>query len=235
MAFDDAVRGLVRSGTLTDDEVAVLLPLPCKSRCVIGWLAAFWEQALSKDSGLPCSQRYGRQADNGRYSTVFGQLASAREAITVCHTYMETQLPYGYIHLILLIVQLTCLANTIFCGIHLGETVRTVIDSIDDPTQITTLTQSALILAPLTFVRLIRIVFVPLLLDGMLLIGTVIAMPLGDDEDDFPAGSFVERMEDECMATAVAIESFDAGKALAAKPVAVGQDGDAHPVKKFTL
>ena len=46
------------------------------------------------------------------------------------------------------------------------------------------------------------------LLDGMLLIGSVIAMPLGDDEDDFPAGSFIESLEDACLAPGSAIEQY---------------------------
>ena len=41
-------------------------------------------------------------------------------------------------------------------------------------------------------------------------------MPLGDDEDDFPSGSFLERMEDDCLAPAAAIERFDVAKALGA-------------------
>ena len=57
-------------------------------------------------------------------------------------------------------------------------------------------------------IRFMRIVFVPLLLDGMLLIGSVIAMPLGDDEDDFPAGSFLETLEDDCLVPGVAIEQL---------------------------
>ena len=64
------------------------------------------------------------------------------------------------------------------------------------------------VLVPLIIVRFMRIVFVPLLLDGMLLIGSVIAMPLGDDEDDFPAGSFIESLEDECLAPGSAIEQY---------------------------
>ena len=51
---------------------------------------------------------------------IFGQLFAARNSISLCHMYMQTQLPYGYIHLILVIVQFTCLANSIYCGIHLG-------------------------------------------------------------------------------------------------------------------
>jgi hypothetical protein len=41
---------------------------------------------------------------------------------------------------------------------------------------------------------------------GMLFIGSVIAMPLGDDDDDFPAGAFLEELEDDCLACGAATE-----------------------------
>jgi hypothetical protein len=47
-----------------------------------------------------------------------------------------------------------------------------------------------------------------LLLDGMLFIGHVIAMPLGDDHDDFPAGALLEALEDDCLACGAANEQF---------------------------
>ena len=53
-----------------------------------------------------------------------------------------------------------------------------------------------------------RIVFVPLLLHGMMLIGTVIANPLGDDPDDFPSACYLEEMEDECLAVDAALEAY---------------------------
>ena len=172
--------------------------MPAKSSIVIGWLAAFWEAVMDPHSPLECSTTFARNADNGRFSIIWGQVFAARNAISLCHMYMQTQLPYGYIHLILIVVQLTCVANSIYCGIHLGQMMRTA--SVEnDVTQV---------LVPLIIVRFMRIVFVPLLLDGMLLIGSVIAMPLGDDEDDFPAGSFIESLEDECLAPGSAIEQY---------------------------
>jgi hypothetical protein len=70
-------------------------------------LAAFFEKAMDPKSGLACSSRLCRNSDNGRYGVIFGQIFHAHNAITLCYQYLQSQLPYGYIHLILLTVQLT--------------------------------------------------------------------------------------------------------------------------------
>jgi hypothetical protein len=178
------VRGLVRAGLLEESEASVLIPLPSRASVVVTWLGCFWERVMDKDSPLACSAAFARNADNGRYTTIFGkvtptlsscpcvldtttdtssppkrgtaQVFHALEAIDLCHMHMQTQLPYGYVQLIVVIVQVTCLANSIFCGIHLGTTLRESVEA----------REGVAVFAPLIIVRLMRIVFVPLLLDG---------------------------------------------------------------------
>jgi hypothetical protein len=48
----------------------------------------------------------------------------------------------------------------------------------------------------------------------MLFIGHVISMPLGDDDDDFPAGSFIEDLEDDCLTCGAALEQFHPASVL---------------------
>jgi len=193
-----SLQNLVDAGTLTKDEVKILMPLPSKAGVVVSWLALTWEKLFDASNGLAASAVFPRNPtiNNGRYGVVFGSICKARDAIGLCHMYMQTQLPYGYIHLILTVVHITCLANSIFCGIHLGQTMREAMDTHDE----------APVWIPLIFVRIMRICFIPLLLDGMLLIGTVIAMPLGSDDDDFPCGAFLEHLEDDLLSPGAANE-----------------------------
>ena len=58
---------------------------------------------------------------------------------------------------------------------------------------------------------------------GMLLIGSVIANPLGDDAEDFPSTMFLEEFEDEVLAVATAVEQFDPSKILTQKTPPVKQ------------
>jgi len=208
------VRRLVQVGTITEEEARVLIHLPCKATNVLGWLAAFFNQVHNINSDLACAggpQGFGPNSYNGRISTVFGQLINAHNAANLSQTYQQTQLPYGYVHLILTIVHLTILANTIYCGIDLGQLMQEAF-ATEDVVQV---------LAPAISVRLLRITLVPVLLNGMVMMATVIAMPLGEDDDDFPCGCFMEDLEDEILAQGATTEAFDPTTKLAraaAKP-----------------
>ena len=46
----------------------------------------------------------------------------------------------------------------------------------------------------------------------------MIANPLGDDQDDFPSGSYLEEMEDECLAVGAAVEAFHPANMMRQKP-----------------
>jgi hypothetical protein len=51
---------------------------------------------MNPNSGLAASSRFPRNSDNGRYSIIYGQIFAAQNAISLCHMYMQTQLPYGF-------------------------------------------------------------------------------------------------------------------------------------------
>merc|ERR1719230_360478 len=100
------------------------------------------------------------------------------------------------------------MANSIFSGIHLGLIMRECSD--DD--------EGLNIWLPLLIVRILRMIFVPLLLDGMMVIGSVIANPLGHEADDFPGGSYLEEVEDECLAMGAAVEACHPSSYVMKKP-----------------
>ena len=194
--LDDRLPELVSGGLLTQEEAAALAGLPAKSAAVLGWLAAFWERVFDKESGLVASQFF-RTADNGRYSVVFGQLFAARQSVSLTYSYLNTQIPFGYLHLLLVVTSVTAFANSFYCGVSLGSTLK----------DLNSKHAGAETYLPYLFVRTLRILFVPMLLDGLMVIGTVIAMPLGNDLDDYPAGTFFENLEDECATVGAAVES----------------------------
>ena len=66
----------IRSGLLLPDEARALHGLPGKANAALTWLATVWETALDPRSGKACSKAVARNADNGRYSSVFGQVRS---------------------------------------------------------------------------------------------------------------------------------------------------------------
>jgi len=180
--------------------------VPGKASAALTWLAAFWETAFNPRSGKACSDAIAaRNCDNGRYSVVYGQIFLARAAMVETDSYLNTQLPYGYMHLILVFVHATCFANSIFCGIHLGDALHEMADEHAGPESC----------VPFIAVRVMRILFIPILLDGLLLVCDVIANPLGDDEDDLPAGQLLEHLEDEVLAAMVVLDKAHPANLLA--------------------
>ena len=205
--LDAAVASLVLKGILLPEEHTAIRVLPNKASILVGWIGSIFERVLDKDSPLACAEGIYRNADNGRYSVIFTQVFNARNAIALCHMHMQTQLPYAYVHIIIILVHITCFANSIYCGIHLGHVIGLAIAA----------DEAAQVLIPLIAVRAFRICFIPLLLDGMIIIGTIIALPMGDDMDDFPAGAFIEGLEEETLADGAALEAFHPASKLLTK------------------
>lgn len=188
-----AVRAMVGAGTLLPEEADVLEHMPNKAEVALSWLAAFWEEVLGKSSSLECATAFSTP-NAGRYALVFGKLAAAKDAISLTHFYNGTHLPYGLINLLQFIVHMTCITNTIFSGVHLGTTIRNH--------------HPAHSLIWLGIVRFCRVCLLPLLLDGVLLVARVIALPMGLDRDDFRAGAHLEYLEDSCLAPGAAVERY---------------------------
>lgn len=185
-----AVRGLVGAGTLLPEEADVLDHMPDKSAVVVGWLGAFWEEVLGRSSNLECATAFSDpRVAAGRYTVIFDKLSSAKNAIELCKFYLSTQLPYGLVNLLQIVVHMTCLTNSVFCGIHLGTAMKHL--------------HPAHSLVPLTIIRTSRVCLLPVVLDGILLIARIIALPMGLDRDDFVAGAHIEALEDACLAPGV--------------------------------
>jgi len=193
--IEETIHTLEGNGLATTEERKVLQELPARSHIALGWLAAFFEDALSAKSELACAFS-PTNCDNGRYSQIFVQLTKARESINIVQAHLDCQMPYGYVHIILLTSHVTAVTNTIYCGLAIGVGLREMFETDAGPA----------IYLPFLAIYTLRTLFVPFLLDGMLLIGTVIANPLGKEVDDFPGNSYLEAMEDECLAVSAAVE-----------------------------
>merc|ERR1712193_421083 len=51
-----------------------------------------------------------------RYNAIVSKAQQARDGIQTIHTYLDTQLPFAYVHLIALLVNIQNLAFAIKCG-----------------------------------------------------------------------------------------------------------------------
>mmetsp|Transcript_48866 Transcript_48866/g.135574 ORF Transcript_48866/g.135574 Transcript_48866/m.135574 type:complete len:160 (-) Transcript_48866:355-834(-) len=147
---------------------------------------------------------------NGRYSVIANQLIKAREAVNKTNAYLTCQIPFGYVHLILLLVHLTCFCNTLYTGINFGEMLSQLHRQNAGPEEY----------VPLYIARILRLLLLPLILDGMMLIGSVIANPLGTEADDFPSSRYLEEMEDEGLAVSEGIVAYHPSSTMIKKSTA---------------
>ena len=184
---------LVAKGLLEPHEAAVLAPLPSKSQVVISWLTLFWTRVF-QDDGLDCA--LPSWPDPTRFNLVMGKCAEARGAIGLTLAYTDTQLPFAYVHLLASVTHLTLLVNALFSGCTLGRTLH---DSQDIKME-----GGYDVFILLVFVKLMRIIFMPLLLVGLLHLGVRMENPLERKANNFPGAAYLEYMSAECEAFAKA-------------------------------
>jgi hypothetical protein len=204
--IEETVKIIEKKGLLRQEEARVLQRLPARSFVVLGWLNAFFENALSDKSDMACAFGWS----NGRYSVIANQLIKAREAVNKTNAYLTCQMPFGYVHLILLLVHLTCFCNTLYTGINFGEMLSQLHRQNAGPEEY----------VPLYIARILRLLLLPLILDGMMLIGSVIANPLGTEADDFPSSRYLEEMEDEGLAVSEGIVAYHPSSTMIKKSTA---------------
>ena len=194
-SLDGAVRrDLLEKGLLEPHEAEVLAKLPSKPQVVTAWLTKFWTRVF-QDDGLACS--LSSWPDPTRFQLVMAKCAEARGAIGYTLMYTDTQLPFSYVHLLAAVTHLTLLANALYSGCTLGRTLH---DSQDIKAE-----GGYDVFVLLVFCKLMRIIFLPLLLVGLLLLGVRTANPLGfASANNFPGDAYLQYMQEECEAFASA-------------------------------
>ena len=90
--IDDNALWLI-GGLLLEEETAILAPLPSKAQVVWAWQTHVWTRALAGDLGCsPCP--------NQAFGVAMKEVMEARHAIGTANTYIETQQPFPYVHLL---------------------------------------------------------------------------------------------------------------------------------------
>ena len=184
---------LVAKGLLEPHEADVLAPLPSKPQVVISWLTLFWTRVF-QDDGLDCA--LPAWPDPTRFQLVMTKCAEARGAIGLTLAYTDTQLPFAYVHLLASVTHLTLLVNALFSGCTLGITLH--------ESQDIKMEGGYDVFILLVFVKLMRIIFMPLLLVGLLHLGVRMENPLERKANNFPGAACLEYMSAECEAFAKA-------------------------------
>jgi len=158
-------------GLVTEEEMLIIKEIPYRARPQVMWC---WILMLSAkicgDVGMP----------PGRYRDIAMECVSARNGISLIWTYLRTQLPFAYVHLVTFLVNLNNLVVSFKCGMVMAMAMKAGSWS--------------------QCVNQVLFLFVvPPLYQGLLGISHVIHDPFGEDLLDFPVMAFQEYTNESCV------------------------------------
>lgn len=174
--------GIVAKGLLSAEEVARIEPMSLAGRpmTMFSWILRLAQETFEG------AQAPGPHAI--QWCSVFEQCVLARDAIERVYTYLHTQIPFAYVHLIGLLVNLCSLVSAARCGVLFAVAVAHG-DAVDATFEVFNMVA-------------------PTLYNGLLAISYAIHDPLGEDMLDFPVAAFTEYVAQMVDATLAAQDTF---------------------------
>ena len=208
----DQLDDVVAAGLLLEHEAAALQPLASKPAVVWAWLTRFWTRALNGELGCTPIPHAAQMAP-----VVMSKCMSGRAAIGMTLTYIDSQQPFPYVHLLALLTDMALCVNAATVGLQTGR-------HMNDP--LTNRAEVPLLL----FCAFVRVASFVLIYNGLNMISVHLENPLGDDPADLPALAYQVWIKKEC-------ESFSAGVDAIEEDGAggwwegLGRAGDKHDTK----
>lgn len=162
----ESIEGLGPKGDnlFTEEEMEIIKAVPYRARAVVMWCWILMLVArMCEDLNIA----------PGKYRDVAMECVNARNGISLIWTYLRTQLPFAYVHLVTFLVNLNNLVVSVKCGMVLAMAIKAEVWS--------------------QCVNQVLFLFiVPPLYQGLLGISHVIHDPFGEDLLDFPVMAFQE-------------------------------------------
>ena len=216
--LDDAIG----KGLLLPHEATVLQPLPSRTQMVFAWLIDFFNRALSEEG----SKALGTTpVPHGSMQAplILKRCVEGRGAAGGALALVYTQLPFPYVHLLAMLVQVACVVNAMVQGAKtgwilsspqcLGDAVLPtthhyrfeVLEGCPPALYVYHWTATCLIFCGL----LVSIVIYPVIYHGLLSIGVMISNPLGTELVDFPGSFYQHVMKAELSGFAKCTDAVD--------------------------
>ena len=187
----DQLEDVVAAGLLLEHEAQALQPLASKPAVVWAWQTHFWTRALHGELGTTPIAHAPQLAP-----LVMSKCMQGRGAIGTTLTYIDSQQPFPYVHLLALLTDMALCVNSATVGLQTGR-------QIYDPS---TLRAELPLLAICAFVRVASFV---LIYNGLLAISVHLENPLGDDPADLPALAYQVWMKRECESFSAGVDAID--------------------------
>lgn len=168
----DDTDSLASDGLLTAEEVKALEGVGPFQRAATMWV---WILRLMDEAFKLV------KAPAPRFAALMSRAMQARDGIQTIHTYLETQLPFAYVHLITLLVNLQNVVISVKAGVVFA------VARADGDTQ-----------------RMANQIFMCILVcviyQGLLIISYVVHDPFGEDLLDFPVVAYTQYVAMSCSA-----------------------------------
>lgn len=177
--IDGDLMELVRKGLLKHDEAGKLQPLPSKAQVIWVWIAGIFQ-------GL---------AQQGKVSSrlliqIYGICSTARTSISGVFAYVDTQLPYSYVHLLGVIVHLNNFLVAAKCGVVSAIAISNLMRS-EHRSPISDAENSQVLC-----LQIITLIAVPVIYTALLIQAAALSDPF--KEQGFPGTAYRCFMRDEC-------------------------------------
>eukprot|EP00746_Dinoflagellata_sp_MGD_P035507 gnl/MRDRNA2_/MRDRNA2_185019_c0_seq1.p1 gnl/MRDRNA2_/MRDRNA2_185019_c0~~gnl/MRDRNA2_/MRDRNA2_185019_c0_seq1.p1 ORF type:complete len:328 (+),score=43.39 gnl/MRDRNA2_/MRDRNA2_185019_c0_seq1:100-984(+) len=167
------LSAIEHQGLLDHKEIGFLSTVPCSQRPIVMWswiLSACWE--AMKLEGAPAPH----------FGAIQKECTAARVGVQTIHTYLNTQLPFAYVHLITFLVNLQNLVIAVKSGV-----IFALAWSESDISKMAS--------------QVFMCITVCVIYQGLLAISYVIQDPFGEDLLDFPIMAYSEYVAQSCSAT----------------------------------
>ena len=198
-------------------EAEKLAPLYGKAHVVWAWQAAFWTCALSQHASSGQNPTTSKEAHAATPSNrpkpiphaehlmplVMESCARARDAISIGLTYVSTQQPFAYVHMLALSVWIATVINALLAGLKLAYLDPKLLAggfALPQPSS-----------WPLVLACVARLVFLPVMYDGLLGLAITLENPFAESAagSGFPSEMYEHDIHAECSAMAMGVDSID--------------------------
>jgi len=168
------VLGPKRDNLLTTAELGVIGNIPWRSRASViwTWILLLATKVMEENAIAPSKHR-----------DVIAQVVKSIDAIEKITTYLQSQLPFAYVHLVTLLVNLNNLVMAMKCGVVIAAQWEQ---------------KNYMYMG----MQVIYLYTVPTLYQGLLSVSYIIHDPFGEDLLDFPLMAYQEYANEACVALA---------------------------------
>jgi hypothetical protein len=163
---------LIDRGLLTYAEARTLQHVPNKAMAVWVWIGLLWKHKVdtTPELYLKGGAEFNRVID--------GIVVQARQALQLVHTFIEVQLPVGFVHLLAVVMKLNFLILTVTCGFEIALALEEQMWS--------------LIIADIFF-----LIVTPVIFQSLVDLTENLRNPLGTDQNDFPQFAYHTEIREE--------------------------------------